>query len=92
MSAPEAAYFPAFEDRCGDPEDPGRNRLELELRALRARVHFLEARCQALEGQRPAPNKLTAEQIARPPTGQLGSTLPEASTCWAAMSFSDTPP
>jgi hypothetical protein len=64
MSAPEAAYFPAFEDRRADPEDPGRNRLELELRALRARVHFIEARCQALEGQRPAPNKLTAEQIA----------------------------
>ncbi len=60
MSAPEAAYFPAFEDRRADPEDPGGQRLELELRALRARVHFLEAWCQALEGQRPAPS---AEQI-----------------------------
>lgn len=35
MSAPEAAYFPAF-----------------------------EARCRALEDQRPEPQKLTPEQIA----------------------------
>jgi hypothetical protein len=64
MSAPEAAYFPAFEDRRADPEDPGEHRLALALRALRARVHFLEARCRSLEDQRPAPDKLTLEQIA----------------------------
>lgn len=64
MSAPEAAYFPAFEDRRADPEYPGGQRLELEVRALRARVHFLEARCRALEDQRPAPTELTPEQIA----------------------------
>jgi hypothetical protein len=64
MSAPEAAYFPDFEARRADPEDPGRQRLELELRALRARVHFLEARCRALEDQRPEPQKLTPEQSA----------------------------